>query len=53
VVFIAGFAAPEEEATCVPARLLGGTLANVVLGTLPLFIAEVGPAPNPESPSTL
>jgi hypothetical protein len=52
VVGTAGFAGPLDEATVVPAKLLGGTPANVTLGTLPLFCAEVGPAPKPASPST-
>ena len=53
VVVTAGFAALDDDATWVPARLLGGTFANVVLGTLPLLSGDVGPAPNPASPSTL
>ena len=52
VVLTAGFAGPLDDATAVPAWLLGGTPANDTLGILPLFCAEVGPLPNPLSPST-
>jgi hypothetical protein len=52
VVSTAGFAGPLDVATVVPAWLLGGTPAKVTLGVLPLLCELVGPAPNPDSPST-
>jgi hypothetical protein len=51
-VICAGLAAPDDDAIAVGDSSLAGIAAKATLGTLPLFCAEVGPAPKPARLST-